>query len=109
MSKQKGFNLIYFSIYNKYRNNINIEYLYASEAPETVIQEDTDKNIIQEATQKATPEINESTTQESIKNQVKQEENANEEQMKNKTDRMKHKKVNCKDYGANLTLKMLRI
>ena len=28
--------------------------------------------------------------------------------MKNKTDRMKHKKVNCKDYGANLTLKMLR-
>ena len=52
MSKQKGFNLIYFSIYNKYRNNINIEYLYASEAPETVIKEDTDKNIIQEATQK---------------------------------------------------------
>ena len=51
MSKQKGFNLIYFSIYNKYRNNINIEYLYASEAPETV-KEDTDKNIIQEATQK---------------------------------------------------------
>ena len=43
-----------------------------SEAPETVIREDTNKNIIQEAT----PEINESTTQESIKNEVKQEENA---------------------------------
>ena len=61
-----------------------------SEAPETVIREDTNKNIIQEAT----PEINESTTQESIKNEVKQEENANEEQFKNKTDRMKHKEVN---------------
>ena len=75
-----------------------------SEAPETVIREDTNKNIIQEAT----PEINESTTQESIKNEVKQEENAIEEQFKNKTDRMKHKKVNCQDYGANLTLKTLR-
>ena len=75
-----------------------------SEAPETVIKEDTNKNIIQEATQ----EINESTTQESIKNEVKQEDNANEEQFKNKTDRMKHKQVNCKDYGVNLTLKTLR-
>ena len=27
---------------------------------------------------------------------------------KNKTDRMKHKKVNCNDCGANLTLKTLR-
>ena len=105
MSKQKGFNLIYF-VYNKYRNNV--EYLYMSEAPETVIQEDTNKNIIEEATQKAAPEINESTTQESIKNEVKQEDNANEEQFKNKTDRMKHKQVNCKDYGVNLTLKTLR-
>ena len=75
-----------------------------SEAPETVIREDTNKNIIQEAT----PEINESITQESIKNEVKQEDNANEEQFKNKTDRMKHKQVNCKDYGVNLTLKTLR-
>ena len=85
MSKQNGFNLIYFiSIYNKYRNNI--EYLYMSEAPETVIKEDTKKNIIQEATQEATPENNQSTTQESIKNEVKQEENINEEQFKNRTD-----------------------
>ena len=95
MSKQKGFNLIYFiSMINKYRNNI--QYLYMSEVPETVIKEDTNKNIIQEAAQEATPEINGSTTQESIKNEVKQEENANEEQFKNKTDRMKHKEVNWK-------------
>ena len=79
-----------------------------SEAPETVIKEDTNKNIIQEATQEATPEINESTTQESINNEVKQEENANEEQFQNKTDRMTHKTVNCKEYGANVTLKTLR-
>ena len=57
-----------------------------SEAPETVIKEDTNKNIIQEATQEATPENNQSTTQESIKNEVKQEENINEEQFKNRTD-----------------------
>ena len=106
MSKQKGFNLIYF-VYNKYRNNI--EYLYMSEAPETVIQEDTNKNIIEEATQKAAPEINESTTQESIKNEVKQEENANEEQFKNKTDRMKHKKINCKDYGGKFNIEDVQI
>ena len=81
MSKQKAFNLIYFiSIYSNYRNNI--EYLYMSEAPETVIEEDTNKNIIEEATQEVPPEINETTTQESIKNEVQQEENANEEQFK---------------------------
>ena len=51
-----------------------------SEAPETVIKEDTNKNIDEETTQEALPEINESTTQESIKNEVKQEQNANEEQ-----------------------------
>ena len=28
--------------------------------------------------------------------------------LKNKTDRLKNKKVNCKDSGANLTLKTLR-
>ena len=44
----------------------------------------------------------------SIKNEVKAEENTNEEQFKNKTDRMKSKRVNCKDCGANLTLKTLR-
>ena len=85
-----------------------MEYLYyMSEAPETVIKEDTNKNMFQEATQEATPETNQSTTQESIKNEAKQEENTNEEQFKNKADRMKHKKVNCTDY-ANLTLKTLR-
>ena len=79
MSKQNGFNLIYFiSIYNKYRNNI--EYLYMSEAPETVIKEDTNKNIIQEATQEATPEINRSTTQKRLS---KTKSNKKRTQMKN--------------------------
>ena len=77
MSKQRGFNLIYFSIYNKYRNNI--EYLYMSEAPETV-KEDTNKNIIQEATQEATPEINRSTTQKRLS---KTKSNKKRTQMKN--------------------------
>ena len=78
MSKQRGFNLIYFSIYNKYRNTI--EYLYMSEAPETVIKEDTNKNIIQEATQEATPEINRSTTQKRLS---KTKSNKKRTQMKN--------------------------
>ena len=42
------------------------------------------------------------------KNEVKTEEVANEPEFKNKTDRLKNKKVNCKDCGANLTLKTLR-
>ena len=78
-----------------------------SEAPEPIIEEET-KNINEEATKETPPETNEATTQQDIKNEVKQEENANEEQFKNKTDRMKNKKVNCKDCGANLTLKTLR-
>ena len=43
-----------------------------------------------------------------VKTEVKAEEVANEPEFKNKTDRMKNKKVNCKDCGANLTLKTLR-
>ena len=43
-----------------------------------------------------------------LKNEVKTEEVANEPEFKNKTDRMKNKKVNCKDCGANVTLKTLR-
>ena len=78
-----------------------------SEALETVIEEET-RNSIEEATKETPPETNEATTHERIKNEVKQEETANEEQFKNKTDRMKNKKVSCKDCGANLTLKTLR-
>ena len=41
--------------------------------------------------------------------EIKTEEITEEEQQfTNKTDRMKNKKVNCKDCGANLTLKTLR-
>ena len=46
--------------------------------------------------------------EEPTKNEVKTEEVANEPEFKNKTDRLKNKKVNCKDCGANLTLKTLR-
>ena len=43
-----------------------------------------------------------------VKTEVKTEEVANEADFKNKADRLKNKKVNCKDCGANLTLKTLR-
>ena len=46
--------------------------------------------------------------EEPTKNEVKTEEVTNEPEFKNKTDRLKNKKVNCKDCGANLTLKTLR-
>ena len=46
--------------------------------------------------------------EEPTKNEVKTEEVTNEPESKNKTDRLKKKKVNCKDCGANLTLKTLR-
>ena len=79
-----------------------------SEAPEPIIEEEP-KNTIEQATQETQPINNDVITEENIKNEVKQEENANEEtQFKNKTDRMKNKKINCKDCGANLTLKTLR-
>ena len=71
-----------------------------SEALETI--NEADDNIENE---EAPPEP----IEETIKNEVKQEETANEEpEFKNKTDRMKHKKVNCTDCGANLTLKTMR-
>ena len=43
-----------------------------------------------------------------LKMKLKPKKVANEPEFKNKTDRMKHKKVNCKECGANLTLKTLR-
>ena len=46
--------------------------------------------------------------EEPTKHEVKTEEVTNEPEFKNKTDRLKNKKVNCKDCGANLTLKTLR-
>ena len=47
-------------------------------------------------------------TEEPIKNEVTNEEIANEPEFKNKTDRMKHKKVKCNDCNAEMTLKTLR-
>ena len=47
-------------------------------------------------------------TEEPIKNEVTNEEIANEPQFKNKTDRMKHKKVKCNGCNAEMTLKTLR-
>ena len=46
--------------------------------------------------------------EEPTKNEVTTEEVKNEPEFKNKTDKLKNKKVNCKDCGANLALKTLR-
>ena len=71
------------------------------------VTNEAETNVIIEEAPKDTPI--ETTPEEPIKNELKQEENTNEElEFKNKTERMKHKKVNCKDCGANLTLKTLR-
>ena len=65
-------------------------------------------NINEEATEPPPETKIEAIPEEPIKNEVKTEEVANEPEFKNKTDRLKNKKVNCKDCGANLTLKTLR-
>ena len=69
-------------------------------------------NINEEATEQP-PEtkieaIPEEPINSEVKTKVKTEEVTNEPEFKNKTDRMKNKKVNCKDCGANVTLKTLR-
>ena len=65
-------------------------------------------NINEEATEPPPKTKIEAIPEEPIKTEVKTEEVANEPELKNKTDRMKNEKVNCKDCGANLTLKTLR-
>ena len=65
-------------------------------------------NINEEATEPPPETKIEAIPEEPTKNEVKTEEVANEPEFKNKTDRLKNKKVNCKDCGANLTLKTLR-
>ena len=66
-------------------------------------------NINEEATEPKTENNIETVEEPKEIKTVKTEEVKDEEpQFKNKTDRMKHKKVNCKDCGANLTLKTLR-
>ena len=78
-----------------------------SEVPETLIEEDS-KNNIEEV-----PETVEEPKAEEIKaetpEQTPQEEAPKEdEQFKNKTDRMKNKKVKCEGCQAEMTLKTLR-
>ena len=69
-----------------------------SEALETVIEEDP-KNDNEEA-----PEKVEEVKPEEIKKEAPKE----DEQFKNKTDRMKNKKVKCEGCQAEMTLKTLR-
>ena len=77
-------------------------------ADENIKNEVGNDNINEEATEPLPDTKIEATPEEPIKNEVKTEEVANEPEFKNKTDRMKHKKVNCKGCGASLTLKTLR-
>ena len=68
-------------------------------------------NIVNEEAPETPPETKiEAVTEPKVKTvDVKEEAPKEPEQeFKNKTDRMKNKKVNCKDCGANLTLKTLR-
>ena len=78
-----------------------------SEAREVVIEEET-KNDNEEA-----PEVVEEMKTEEVKEEVKAEPPKEEapkedEQFKNKTDRMKNKKVKCEGCQAEMTLKTLR-
>ena len=73
---------------------------------ETEVINEEVTNIVNEEAPEPSPETTiEATPEEPIKKDTKTEE---EPEFKNKTDRLKNKKVNCKDCGANLTLKTLR-
>ena len=77
---------------------------------EPEITNEAEPNVTIEEAPKVTPieAIPEEPIKNEVKTEVKTEEVANEPEFKNKTDRMKNKKVNCKDCGANVTLKTLR-
>ena len=77
---------------------------------EPEITNEAEPNVTIEEAPKVTPieAIPEEPIKNEVKTEVKTQEVANEPEFKNKTDRMKNKKVNCKDCGANLTLKTLR-
>ena len=83
-----------------------------SEVPETVIEADT-KNNNEEATEiiedTKLEEVKAETPEETPKEESPKEEATKEdEEFKNKTDRMKHKKVKCEGCQAEMTLKTLR-
>ena len=73
---------------------------------ETEVINEEVANIVNEEAPEPPPETKiEAEPEEPIKNDIKTED---EPEFKNKTDRLKNKKVNCKDCGANVTLKTLR-
>ena len=73
-----------------------------SEVPETLIEEDSKNNIeeVPETVEEPKAETPEQTPQEEAPKE--------DEQFKNKTDRMKNKKVKCEGCQAEMTLKTLR-
>ena len=80
--------------------------LYMSEAPEAVIEEEP-KNDNEEVPEPVVETKTEEAKQEPAKEEQK-EEAKEDEQFKNKTDRMKNKKVKCEGCQAEMTLKTLR-
>ena len=77
-----------------------------SEAPETVIEEEPKNNNeeVPEKVEEAKPEeVKAEAPEETPKEEPKED-----EQFKNKTDRMKNKKVKCEGCQAEMTLKTLR-
>ena len=77
-----------------------------SEAPETVIEEEP-KNDNEEVPEPVVETKTEEAKHEPAKEEQK-EEAKEDEQFKNKTDRMKNKKVKCEGCQAEMTLKTLR-
>ena len=77
-----------------------------SEAPEAVIEEEP-KNDNEEVPEPVVETKTEEAKQEPAKEEQK-EEAKEDEQFKNKTDRMKNKKVKCEGCQAEMTLKTLR-
>ena len=65
-------------------------------------------NTNEEATETPPETKIEAIPEEPINNEVKTEEVAHEPEFKNKTDRMKNKKVKCKDCNAEMTFKTMR-
>ena len=81
-----------------------------SEAPEAVIEEEP-KNINEEVSEPVVETKTEEAKQEPKQETPREKQNeapTEEEQFKNKTDRMKNKKVKCEGCQAEMTLKTLR-
>ena len=78
-----------------------------SEVPETVLEEDS-KNNNEEVPEKAEEPKPEEIKAETPEQTPQEEAPKEDEQFKNKTDRMKNKKVKCEGCQAEMTLKTLR-